>query len=133
MKLRTVKTPLTNARGFTLLEVLIALVILSVGILATTKLQLSFMQSNSKARVITEGTAQVQAKIEELISLPYDDLVNGGPEDRGIYTFNWAVTPNNPVADTKTTLVTVTWLEKNVPKTVNYTFMKTDLFTGAEW
>lgn len=67
------KRILSTERGFTLLEVLIAMVILAVGILATSKLQLSFMQSNAKARFITEGSAVAQARIEELMNLPYAD------------------------------------------------------------
>lgn len=133
MKIPLLMTKLNNTRGFTLLEVLIALVILSIGILGTTKLQLSFMQSNSKARVITEGTAQVQAKIEELLSLPYENLVDGNYEEiRGVYTLNWDV---GTTADTKTMTMNVKWVEKGVEKQLPqpYTFMKTDLFTGAEW
>lgn len=72
MRAITVKSKLNNARGYTLLEILIAMVILSVGILATTKLQLSFMQGNAKSNIITTGSAQAQSMIEQLIDLPYD-------------------------------------------------------------
>lgn len=79
------KIQLYNARGFTLIEVMIAIVILSIGILGTAKLQLSFLQSNSKARIITIGSAQSQEIIEEMTNWPYAAFVdtdgNGTGED----------------------------------------------------
>lgn len=64
---------LRNERGFTLIEVLIATTLLAVGILGVTKLQLSFMQSNTKASIVTTGSAQAQSVIEELLTVPFDD------------------------------------------------------------
>ena len=128
-----------NPRGYTLLEVMIAMVILSVGILATSKLQISFMQSNTKSITITEGSAQVQTKIEELINLPYASLANGNDivqvgGDGRIYNFTWAVTPDSPFIGTSTIDVLVAWNDENqVARNVTYTFTKTDLYTGAEW
>lgn len=78
----TLKTPLHNEQGFTLVEVMIAITILAIGIFGTAKLQLSFMQSNTKARIITVGSAQSQEMIEELASRDYDDpLFNDGDGD----------------------------------------------------
>lgn len=75
MKVNTLKKPASNQKGFSLIEVLIAMTILSIGILGTTQLQISFMQSNAKARIMTVGTAKAQEMIEELASLRYNAAV----------------------------------------------------------
>lgn len=145
------KTKLKNQAGFSLLEVLIALVILSIGVLATTKMQLAFMQGNAKANIITTGTAQAQEKIEELLSISFDDTalddttgdgaaginnVDGAADHTEIkqedigrtYTFFWNVANNTPSTGIKEINVIVRWDdEKNVQREVNYTFYRTEL------
>ena len=59
--------------GFTLLEVLIALVILAVGIFGVASMQISSIQGNSKGRQISEATNVASALMENLISRNYDD------------------------------------------------------------
>ena len=161
MRTKTVKPIMNNARGYTLIEILIAMVILSVGILGVTQLQLSFMQSNAKSSIITTGSAQTQTKIEELLALDYDDdflddddgdgtghdldgdgidddgeaknfgldhigaAADEGPINSDRYTFFWNVAVDHPANETKTINVIVQWPdEKNVVRTVNYTFIK---------
>ena len=53
----------TNVKGFTLIEVLIGMVIFSVGILAVAALQVSSTKGNSSARRITEATALAESQI----------------------------------------------------------------------
>jgi prepilin-type N-terminal cleavage/methylation domain-containing protein len=60
-----------NSRGFTLIEVMVSIVLLAVGILAVTKLQLSFIKSNAKSNMITVGSAQAQGMIERMLELDY--------------------------------------------------------------
>jgi type IV pilus modification protein PilV len=59
--------------GFTLMEILIALSILSIGILAVTAMQIRSMQVNSLASNITESTTWAQDKMEDLISRSWTD------------------------------------------------------------
>ena len=147
------KILLRNDRGFSLLEVLIAIMILSVGILATTKLQLVFMQGNTKANIITQGTARAQEKIEEILSNPYDDgpvITNGPLDDRtgdGVagldnvgtnadskdesdpkYKFYWNVAIDQPDAGIKTVKMIVQWQdERNVQRQVAYICYRVDI------
>lgn len=60
-------------RGFTLLEVLIALAILSVGLLALAQMQIAAINGNLSASKMTIATTLAQDKIEELKGLDYDD------------------------------------------------------------
>lgn len=62
-----------NTEGFTLLEVVIAITILTIGLLGSAAMQLSSIQSNTKASNLTEATAQGQAQMETIQSWSYDD------------------------------------------------------------
>ncbi len=106
-----IKTKRDNL-GFTFIEVLIAMVIFSVGILAVGSMQLTSINSNARARMHTEGYTWVVDRIEGLATLPYndDDLTAGdhGPVAEGTYAISWNVQDDTPLADAKTIRVTVT-------------------------
>jgi type IV pilus assembly protein PilV len=59
--------------GFTLIEVLIALTIFAVGLLAIAAMQTSAIRMNSTAGHLTDLSTWGMDKLEELISLPYTD------------------------------------------------------------
>ena len=115
-------------KGFTLLEVMIAIVILTFGILAVASMQTSSINGNSVANRLTEGTSWAGNKMEELLTIPDADaqLSSGthGPETvmSGAisYDVNWevidSVDPSNPLEDAKLIIVTVTWQDKGYSK-----------------
>ena len=57
--------------GFTILEVLIAVVILTIGILGVNAMQISSIRGNSTARGLSESTNFAAVQVEELIQAPY--------------------------------------------------------------
>ena len=63
----------TDEQGFTLIEILIAITVFAIGILAVGKMQITAIQGNSRANHLTEAVTLAQSKIEELISLNYND------------------------------------------------------------
>jgi len=107
-----------RSEGFTLLEVMIALVILAVGLLGLAALQLVAVKSNAFSSEMTYATMLAQQHAEVLKSLPFTDgnLTAGEhepiekPISKGArYTVKWNVTDNVPVTDMKSIKVTVQW------------------------
>ncbi len=68
-----------NKRGFSLLEVLVAISILSVGILATASMQGAATRSNVIADTRTRATTLAADRIEKLVSTPITDWSNPPP------------------------------------------------------
>src|SRR5260370_41183200 len=61
-----------GARGFTILDVLIAILLMTIAITGLSALQLVAIIANARARELAEDTQLCQAKVEELrmLSLP---------------------------------------------------------------
>ncbi len=128
MKSKVLKNITINRQGgFTLLEVIMAISILTVGLLAVGAMQVSAIYGNSLAGRMTEATSMAEEKLEELLSLEYTltstnaDLEEGehsGGTDAG-YTTTWTVVNNSPVPNTKEITVTVTWRDKFLTKSTS--------------
>lgn len=102
--------------GFTLIEVMVALVILSIGLLGLAALQLVAVKSNAFSTEMTYATMLAQQQAEILKSRPYTDadLTEGSHSavgnSKGVqYTVTWNVTNDSPDTDMKTVNLTVTW------------------------
>lgn len=63
--------------GFTLIEVLISLAILSIGILAVASLQITASMQSRNSFEITEASAIASYQMEDLMSIDYSDLEIG--------------------------------------------------------
>ncbi|SMC47623.1 prepilin-type N-terminal cleavage/methylation domain-containing protein [Desulfocicer vacuolatum DSM 3385] len=59
--------------GFTLIEIMVALVIFAFGILGVAKMQISAINGNAAALKITEKFSLASNEIERLMGLPYTD------------------------------------------------------------
>jgi len=114
----------SKEKGFTLLEVIVAISILTIGILAVASMQAASIRGNSFASGVTEGTTWAGDQVERLMALPYDhnDLdqaQNPHQAIEGRYTINWNVADDTPITNAKTINVTVTWTDQGVQKSVS--------------
>jgi prepilin-type N-terminal cleavage/methylation domain-containing protein len=106
-------------RGFSLIEVLIAIAVFSIGILAVGSMQLSTSRNNTTGNVMTGATMLAREKIEELKNLDRADLDTAdGNDTAGIYTREWVT---DPVAGSSTSwklIVTVKWTQRGPEREV---------------
>ncbi|WP_300461030.1 type IV pilus modification protein PilV [Desulfobacula sp.] len=84
-----------NHKGFTIIEVLIAIVILSIGILGIAKMQITAIKANSSAMKFTKATIAAQAQIESLLSTSFANVITGAATTTDGYTVVWHVSPDS--------------------------------------
>jgi len=60
-----------NDEGFTLVEVMIAICVLAIGLLAIASMQVGAANTNANARDISEAVTVAEQQMEILMSLPY--------------------------------------------------------------
>ena len=80
--------------GFTLVECLIAMVILSVALLGMAAFMGSLMKANLKSKQTQTASTTMEAKMEELRNVPSSLLTNGNDtvsEGNTTYTRTWTV------------------------------------------
>lgn len=76
--------------GFTMVEVIVAIVILAFGLLAMAGTTTVVVRQVNLADVDTERTAALQTTLEHLRSLPYDSVAAGSATE-GIFEVRWTV------------------------------------------
>ena len=121
-----------GAKGFTLLEVIVAISILTFGLLAVASMQMTAIRGNYNASNITEATTVAQDRLENLMGLLYSDtLMNPGtdksdpaPPSPSGYTITYDVLNNIPITNTRLIAVTVQWQDKGVQKQTVLTCVK---------
>ena len=118
MDIRLAKTDRTGEQGgFTIIEVMIALLVLLVGMAGVLSLQLTAMQATSFSRHATEASVLAEDKIEQLRTVPVGDLVSdsdqvdarGIPDLTALYSREWTITVGT---EQTTVTVAVSWDEQ---------------------
>ena len=116
-----------NERGFSLIEILIALAIFSIGILAVAQLQMWNIRNNTTGNVVTMATLLARQQMETLKSQadvttlssdadPNPVTADGNPG--GIFTRAWTV--SNPLggSTSRRVDVTVSWTRQGGNRSV---------------
>jgi len=97
-------------KGFTLMEVLIAIVVLSVALLALAGLQIVSIRGNSFGNHMTEALTFAKDKMEEMKNTEWDQIGDESDDRPGasgiIYHWACSVAQSDKI---KTVTVTVTW------------------------
>ena len=114
MKKEHTNTTLSNKnRGFSLIEVLIAMAIFSIGILAVGGMQLSNTKNNTTGNITTQATMLAREKIEELKNLDRSDIDTADGNDTvGIYNRAWMTDPVPGSSTSWKLTVTVQWTRR---------------------
>jgi prepilin-type N-terminal cleavage/methylation domain-containing protein len=107
---------IVKSGGFTLIETLIALIILSFALLALAGLMVTTTKNNSAGGHMTEATTFAQDILEELRATPIDKILSGNDQKTGShgiqYGRSWTVSPNVTGVNLKTITITVAWTDK---------------------
>jgi type IV pilus assembly protein PilV len=113
--------PDINAHGFSFLEVLVGLAMLSVGVLALAGLQGTALEGNAASRNLTSAVFLAEAKVSELKAGGYSSLAGGTVTDPnnplneqgqsgGIFRRSWTI--SNDGANMKRITVAVSWKDR---------------------
>jgi type IV pilus assembly protein PilV len=135
-----------NESGFSLVELLIAMTILAIGILAVATMQITSLKNNAVSFSRTEATTVAQSTIEDLLARDYEDPLlkdtdadgNAGLMDTDVnadfssivfsgnrdYQVFWNISEEDPIPDTLTINVIVQWTYGSTPRTLSMTQIK---------
>jgi type IV pilus assembly protein PilV len=99
--------------GFSLIELMITLVILSIGLVALAGLQVSAIKGNAFSKRMTAAVSIANQKLEQIKDTAYANILSESStqitQSNMSFTRQVTVTNNSPLANTKTVNVTVTW------------------------
>lgn len=111
MRKTSVSRPLTKRKGgFTLIELVVAILVFSLGILGIAKLQSMAVQGNAYSMHFTEGMSVAQNTIERLMDLPVTSDSLGGAADLTV-PVEWTT---DPIRIQRNTEFTTQWLVSQV-------------------
>jgi type IV pilus assembly protein PilV len=108
--------------GFTLIELMITLVILSIGLVALAGLQVSAIKGNTFSKRMTAAVSIANQKLEQIKDTAYANILSEAStqitQSDMTFTRQVTVTNNTPLANTKTVNVTVTWSDGSTTRSV---------------
>jgi general secretion pathway protein I len=113
-----------NQKGFSLVELLIALAILALAMLAAASMQFGSIRNNASGNMVTQANMLAKSKMEELKNtVDLTDLENGGDtgidaagQAGGIYNRSWTIESLGTTARRIT--VTVQWTKGSRTHTI---------------
>ena len=121
---RGLKILKNSTKGFTFLEVLVAIIILTIGMLGAATFMVSIIKSNNYSNQISIATTLAQDKIEELKNISYASITSGTESNidengdaGGIYTRTTTVDNTSHPSWSEVT-VTVSWNWNNATRNV---------------
>jgi type IV pilus assembly protein PilV len=121
----TSKSPISIEEGFTLIEIMIALVVMSIGLTALAAVQISAIRGNAFSKRMTTAVSIADGKMEQIKNGSYASIISESAtqvtQSNMNFTRQVTVTNNSPLANTKTVNVTVSWSEGSKSHTVPIT------------
>ncbi len=108
--------------GFSLVEIIVGIVLMSIGILAMAALAVAVAEANRDATNRTRADQLLHEKVEGFRSIDYSAIVDGGDtvEMGGTEIVrSWTVTADEPMDDIKRIDLEGSWTEKGVKETTS--------------
>lgn len=117
--------PNRREKGFTLIEVMVAMGIFAIGILAVASMEITASHNNRSARLRTEAFTLASERIETLITREYASIADGSETGVEIDLL-WTVTDDTPIANTKTITVTASWDDRGGTRSDDFRYIIAD-------
>lgn len=105
----------SDRRGFTLIEIMVGLVLLTIGALSLAAMSATVANANRDSTNRTRADQLLHEKVEELQSMNYGDIESGDDDfDVGdiAFTVTWTVENDTPVNDVKQVTLVANWTEE---------------------
>jgi prepilin-type N-terminal cleavage/methylation domain-containing protein len=87
--------PCGSRAGFSMVEVIIAMIILTVGVLGLAGTTGYIVRNVTLADLMTERSAAFQTIVDRIQSLPFDDVTSGS-DSVGIFAITWSSALDGP-------------------------------------
>lgn len=105
----------TSRKGFTLIEVLVTMIILSISLLALAGLMARTTRANADGSHITEATTIAQDRLEQLRATRWEDITLGDSLDQVTGSTGVTYARNSNViqnGNLRTVTITVNWTDR---------------------
>jgi prepilin-type N-terminal cleavage/methylation domain-containing protein len=109
-----------DARGFTMMEILVALIVIGIGVFSLTAIIPAGTRSNARSGQQTRGSELAAITMERLLTTPFGDpdLDVGNHSDPanpypGGYYVSWTVEADAPITNCKRLTVRARWPNAN--------------------
>ena len=102
--------------GFTLVESMITLAIMSVGLLALAGLQITALRGNALSRRMTTAVSIAEQRTEQLKNTPYIDIHAEAATQvtaSNLHFTRQVTVTNGPLSNTKSVSVLVSWQDQS--------------------
>jgi prepilin-type N-terminal cleavage/methylation domain-containing protein len=120
-----VKRMLQTQKGFSLIEVMIALVLFAVGLLAFAGLEVVALRNSTYSKDYGKANTYAQQKVEQMKGMSWASVSGGSDTLEERFARTWTVTTTE---DIKELVVSVTWVDPSYgTKRVNF---QTDLYSN---
>ena len=125
--------------GFTLIELVVALLIFSIGILGFVKLQGESIRGNAFGQQLTTATSLAQDQVESLVQAGFAsaNLTPGNHAGASVvrsgvtYDLAWAVSTMGSLTAPREVVLTVTWRERLLPHSATISFVAASNQVGS--
>lgn len=114
---RTTPEVRRRSGGFTMIEVIVAIVILAIGLLGLAGTTTYIVRQITLSDLMTERTAAFQTVVDRLQSAPYGSMASGS-DSVGIYQVDWTSVDNTSQDMTVTIVTTGPGLSSGSPPTI---------------
>lgn len=138
---------ISNQEGMTLVEVMVAMLVMGISLVALTTMQVSSSASNVAARKMGEANTIASRSLEMLMGLSYDDPLwddvdgdgNAGLEDKTAadadgnfmadyggqqYSVFWNVSVDDPIPNQKTVQIIANRTEMGINRAISLNYVR---------